>query len=214
MPALSTALMLLVLLALGTWQLQRRAWKQGVLAEFAAAERNPPVALAGDVPPFAKVSVTGRLRPDLAAGYGAEVRGNVLGTQMLVPLERAGNPPLLVDLGWVADPAQASLPRDDTTVVGYIRPGDRPGWFSAADDIAHRRFYTLDPAAIGRALGLELAPFTLVALGSAPPPGAPDPARGLPELPNNHLQYAITWFALAAVLLAVFATYVRKRSQA
>lgn len=220
-PAVSTALMVMVLLGLGTWQLQRRDWKLGILHQVAEAERNPAVALRPDLPPFAKVAVTGKLRMDLAAHYGAEVReaagGSVLGTQLIVPLERPGATPVLVDLGWVPDGASVPAPEPAAAVAveGFVRPGEHPGWFSAADDPARRLFYTLDPPAIGAALGLPgVAPFTLVALGGPPPPGRPDPARHLPMLPNNHLQYAITWYSLAVVLLVVFAVYVRKGARA
>jgi surfeit locus 1 family protein len=217
-PALSTAAMILVLLGLGSWQVERMAWKCGLLAQIEAAERNssqplPSVPLSQDLPPFAKVIATGRPRFDLAARYGAEVRGDVLGAQLIVPLERAGLP-VLVDLGWApngAAPAAAGS-GDTATVTGFIRPGEQPGWFSAAADPPHRLFYTLDPHAIGAALGYaQVAPFVLVALGpQAAPDAAIDPARHLPTLSNNHLQYAITWYSLAVVLLAVFVVYVRK----
>jgi surfeit locus 1 family protein len=214
-PALSTAVMILLLLGLGTWQVQRRAWKLGILEQVAAAERDPAVKLRPGLPPFAKVFVTGRLRLDLAAWYGADVRGDVLGAQLIVPLERADAAPVLVDLGWLPQGARPREPAGESTVTGFIRPGERPGWFAAADDPARRLFYTLDPPALGAALGLRAAePFTVVALGQAPPPGAPDPARHLPSLPNNHLQYAITWYALAVVLAVVFVVYVRKGAHA
>ncbi len=175
--------MLVVLLGLGTWQVRRLAWKQGLLAQIAAAEQRPGVPLSGDPPPFTKVSASGHLRGDLAALYGAEVRdepdGPVLGGQLIEPLERAGAPPVLVDLGWVPQDRWQKFapPAGETQVEGYARPPDRPGPFSAADNPHERLFYTLDPAAIGAALGLaNVAPFTLVALGTAPPGSYPDPA--------------------------------------
>ncbi len=211
MPAISTVLMLIVLIGLGVWQLQRRAWKFGVLDAFAQAERNPPLPLTGNPAPFSIVSVTGTLRADLAASYAAELRVDVLGTQLIVPLERPAAPTVLADLGWVAGAAKVRLPSGTVTLTGFVRPGEHPGWFAATDNPARRLFYTLDPPAIGAGLGLpSVAPFTVVALGGPAPPGAPDPARHLPELPNNHLQYAITWFSLAAVLLAVFVLFVRR----
>ena len=83
--------------------------------------------------------------------------------------------------------------------MGYVRPPEHPRWFGATDDPAARRFFALDPAAIGAALGLaEVAPFTLVALG--PAGGVPEPAQALPRPPNDHLGYAITWFGLAGLL--------------
>jgi surfeit locus 1 family protein len=220
-PAASTGVMLVVLLGLGTWQVQRLAWKQGLLAQLDAAEQNAAVPLGAAPSPFAKVAATGRLRPDLAARYGADVRdtasGPTSGAQLVVPLERPGAPPLLVVLGWVPDHgALPPLPAGDAvTVTGYVRPAEQARWFSPADDPAGRRFYALDPAAIGRALGLTVeAPFTLVALGPPPPGGAtPIPAEHLPRPPNNHLQYAITWYGLAAALLAVFVVYARKGKQ-
>jgi surfeit locus 1 family protein len=98
-------------------------------------------------------------------------------------------------------------------LIGYIRLPETPNFLSASDDPEGLRFYTLNPAAIGAALGVpDVAPFTLVALrdkrGAA---GAPEPAEGLPRPPNNHLQYALTWFGLAGALLAVFGAWVGKR---
>jgi surfeit locus 1 family protein len=215
-PALSTFVMLVVLLGLGTWQVRRLAWKRGLLAQIDAAEQAPAQPLTGDPAPFAKVTVAGRLRGDRAALYGADVRdersGPVLGGQLIEPLERQGSETVLVDLGWVPQADWRRYAADGPAGIdGYARPADHPGWFSPADDPAQRLFYTLDPAAIGAALGLPgVAPFTLVALGPTPAHGFPDPAHALPRPPNNHLQYAFTWYGLALVLLVIFVSYARK----
>lgn len=220
-PAVSTAVMLAILLALGTWQVRRLQWKRGILAQIAAAERAPAVPLPAHPGPFQKVAVRGRLMGDRLALYGAQVRdgtaGPVLGGQLIVPLLRDGAPPVMVDLGWVPAERHAPLvlPTAPTTIDGYIHPPERPSWFSATDNPAARLFYTLDPAAIGAALGLHpVAPFTLVALGPTPPQGWPDPAHTLPRPPNNHLQYALTWYGLAIVLVVTFVGYVRKGDSA
>lgn len=204
--------MLVVLIGLGVWQLERRAWKLGLLAEFARSESEPAVPLANDPRPFMKVHVEGRLRDDLAATYGADVRetktGSVLGEQLLVPLERVGAVPIMVDRGWVPGNLRPASKPGIVSIDGYVRPPDHPGWFSPTDDPVKRQFYTLDPARIGLALGLPtVAPFTLVALG---PHGVPDPAETLPRPPNDHLSYAITWFGLAVTLLVIFTAYVRR----
>jgi surfeit locus 1 family protein len=216
-PGLMTLAMLLVLVALGTWQVERLTWKRRLLNQIARAEQGSPVPLPADPSPFEKASVTGRFRSDLAALYGAEVRqgrtGPLLGARLIVPLERQGAVPVLVDRGWV--PTERASPVDqpagETTVVGYIHPAESAGWFSAPDNPAGRRFFTRDPCKIGAALGLDrVAPFTVVALGPTPPAGYPDPAQHLPRPPNNHLSYAFTWYALAGVLLAVFVVWARK----
>jgi surfeit locus 1 family protein len=135
----------------------------------------------------------------------------VIGAQRLQVLARDGAPPVLVDEGWI--PTEGKPPPAATgpaRVEGYVRLADKPNFLSAEDDPAAKHFYTLDPGAIGAALGVtNLAPFTVVAMGAAPP-GAPAPATELPRPPNNHLQYAFTWFGLAAALAGVFAVWVRK----
>ncbi len=97
------------------------------------------------------------------------------------------------------------------TIAGYVRAADHGGLFSATDNVQERRFYTLDPEKIGAALGLkDIAPFTLVEIGPTPPQQFPDPEKHLPRPPNDHLQYAITWFGLAAALLVIFVIYARR----
>ncbi len=207
--------MLGILLGLGTWQWQRMVWKTDLLARFAAAEAAPPVPLGADAEPWIRVAATGRFDHAREASFGVEVRGTVLGTHLIVPLLRDGAPPLLVDRGWV--PLERSTPVDrpegTQRVIGYLRPGDRAGWFAARDDTAGRRFYTLDPQAIGAALGLaEVAPDILVALGAGN--ALPIPARTLPRPANNHLGYVITWYGLALSLLGVYLVWAWRRLRA
>jgi surfeit locus 1 family protein len=209
--------MLIVLIGLGTWQVYRLHWKEGILARIAVAEAAPPVPLGQDPQPYTKVLVTGRFRFDKAALYGVDVRdtriGATMGAAQIVPLEREGAPTILVDRGWL--PQQRTVapqePGGIVTVTGYVRPGERPHWFSPVDDRAGRQFFTLDPEAIGAVLGIpHPEPFTLVAMGPAVPELYPTPAQYLPRPPNNHLTYAFTWYGLAAALLVIFGIWMRK----
>ena len=217
--ALAAAVALAILIALGIWQLQRREWKGAILAAIDTAERGPPIPLPRAPAPFAKVAVSGTLLP-IRALYGVDVRERLdgpprEGAQLLALLARPGESAIVVDLGWVPmgdgapDPLAAHVAATPATVVGYVRPAEHPSWLSAADNPAARRFYTLDPHAIAAALGVrDVAPFTLVALGAPASPDAPVPADNLPRPPNNHLQYAFTWFGLAGALVAVFISWL------
>ncbi len=209
--------MLFVLIALGTWQVYRLQWKEGILAQIAAAEAAPAAPLPPNPAPYTKGSVTGRFRFDLAAQFGAEVRdtraGPTMGFYQIVPLERDHAPTVLVDRGWVPEKRETPLdnPAGVVTVTGYVRPGDGPHWFSPADDVAGRQFYTLDPNMIGASLGVPaLAPFALVALGASTAEIYPAPAEHLPQPPNNHLSYIITWHGLAVALVVIFFVWVRR----
>lgn len=217
LPTLLTLVMLAVLIALGTWQVRRLAWKQGILAQIDRAEASPAVPLPADPAPFTKVRVTGTLRHDLSATFGVQVRdtptGPDMGGDLIEPLERPGADPLLVDRGWV--PSQPRTPVDQpdgpVTVEGFVRERETPTWLSPKDDTAGRHFYSLDPVAIGDALGLpHVAPYTLIALGTSTLGRYPQPAQTLPRPPNNHLAYAITWYGLAMVLAAIYATWAAR----
>ncbi len=218
--AVATGICLAILIALGVWQLQRLRWKTDLIAQIEAAESRPPVPLSSATPPlFAKVEVQGTLSADNLALYGAEVRGMHMGAQAIQRLDRPGMEPLLVMLGWVrTDAGRPTMLRGALKITGYIRLPEQTGWLSAADDLAGRHFYTLNPTTIGAALGAaDPAPFTLVALGPSAASrtglsGLPEPATELPRPVNNHLQYAFTWFGLAASLLGVFGAWAIRRN--
>jgi surfeit locus 1 family protein len=219
-PAVMTIAMLIVLIGLGTWQVQRLHWKEDILARIAHAEASAPIPLGANPSPFTKVEAEGRLRGDLTVLFGAEVRetptGPKMGAHLIEPLEREGAPPLLVDRGWVplAPNGPLDLPAEPVHLTGFVHPAEAPGWFSATDNQAERHFYTLDPAAIGAALGLKnVEPFVFVVLGPKPATLWPEPARHLPQPPNNHLSYVITWYGLAAALVVIFTIYARKGPQ-
>ncbi len=206
---------LAVLLALGTWQLQRLHWKQDVLARLGAAEHAAPVPLDAAQPqPWTRLLVTGRYDHTHEVLLGAEVRGSRMGAQLLTPLLRDGADPLLVQRGWVPlDRTQPiTHPDGEVTVTGYLRPGEQAGWVAAKDDPVTRLFYTFDPAAIGRALGLgQVMPFGLVVVGEAIGSQLPVPATSLPKPENPHLGYALTWYGLAMTLVGVVVAFTWRR---
>ena len=209
--ALMTLAMLAILIGLGIWQLQRREWKRGILDHIDAAERSMAIPLPDAPDDFQKVRLEGHARTDLEAFYAFEVRNGQPGGQLIVPYERPGKPTVLVDLGFVPESAPHPFPVDDRAVEGFIRPAEQAGAFSGKDDPANRHFYTLDPALIGKSLGLNnVAAYTLVALAPAAPNQTPEPSHAMPRPPNDHLGYALTWFGFAVTLLIIFFLNVRK----
>jgi surfeit locus 1 family protein len=223
---LMTTVMLLALLGLGSWQVQRLLWKSALLDQIARAEAAAPVPLPPEPREFTKVAATGKFLVGRSSTFGAEVRrmrtGVEMGAHLIEPLQLNNGSILLVDRGWVPQlPIQRiDQPEGVVTVTGYIRYGETAHWFSPGDEEMVRRFYTLDPEKIGAAAGFaNVLPFVLVALGGISSPDGlvaqlPDPARQLPRPPNNHLSYAITWYGLAAALLAIFISWARKGPRA
>ncbi len=235
-----TAVMVAILISLGVWQVHRLAWKERILARIAAAEAAPAIPLPPHPGPFVKVAVTGRFLPDRAVHFGDVVRdtpaGPAMGTDLVVPLMRADGPPVLVDRGWIplsfAAPvswpqgdapgnaqgnaqgsAERNAPRaanDPVTVDGYVAAAQHPGWFTPRPEPEKRQVYALDPAMIGRMVGLpRVAGFTLIALGREERGVYPIPARSLPRPPNHHLVYLTIWFTLAGALMVIFTVWAR-----
>lgn len=227
LPSFLALPVLALLLGLGSWQVQRLAWKQGVLAELAAAQARPPIAAPDNPLPFAHVTATGRFRPGAEALLGLEVRGTVLGGSLIAVLDRAAAPPLLVERGWAPlEGGQISRPEAEVTLSGYARFADRPNALAARDDPAARRFYSFDPRAIAQSLGAaDALPYALTVvvpapplppsgLGASPAPQrgpVPDAAHGFPSPGNPHLGYAITWFGLALAWTVIFLLWASRR---
>lgn len=226
LPSFLALPVLALLLALGSWQLQRLRWKAGILAELAAAQSLPPAEAGPSPTAYAPITATGRFRPGAEAFLGLEVRGTQLGGSLLAVLDREGAPPLLVERGWAPfEGGRIERPDGTVTLSGYARPPERRNPFAPADDPAGRRFYGFDPARIAAALGAPEAPvyaLTVVrpgraaasGFGATPAPARaslPDPALGVPSPNNPHLGYALTWFGLAAGWAAIFALWAVRR---
>jgi surfeit locus 1 family protein len=227
LPSFLALPVLALLLGLGTWQLQRLAWKQGVLAELAVAQARPPIPAPDQPQPYAHLTATGRFRPVAEAMLGLEVRGTTLGGSLIAVLDRPGAPPLLVERGWAPlEGGQVNRPEGEVSLTGYARFSDRRNPLAARDDRAARRFYHFDARTIAETLGApDALPYALVVVvpgaplapsgfGAAPPPQRgplPDAAHGFPTPNNPHLGYAITWFGLALAWTAIFLLWARRR---
>jgi len=100
-------------------------------------------------------------------------------------------------------------------IVGFLRWPEEEGWFTPGPDAARRVWYRRDPAGMAKARDLgPITPFYVDQEAPVPPGGLPKPGPISVNLRNEHLQYALTWYGLAAVLIVVFMSWVvsRRRS--
>lgn len=228
-PAVMTVAGIALLVSLGNWQMRRLAWKEGLLGAIAERTKADPVPLAtvearaaeGGDPEYARVKAEGRLRNDRELYFYAfdEMLGP--GYHVLTPLDRAGGGAVFVNRGFVPenfkDPANrvAGEPAKDVVVTGLVRvPGAR-GFFTPDNDAAKNIWFWYDLDAMAAATGSErgrLSPFIVDAEATpANPGGWPKGGTTRLELPNRHLEYALTWYGLAAALAGVFAVFAVSR---
>lgn len=219
------------LLWLGSWQIERRAWKLDLIKRVEQRLREAPSAAPGPAgwgdigkaDEYRRLRVEGEfLHPLETCTQAVTVRGP--GCWVLTPLRTREGWLLLVNRGYVEparrDPAlrAAGQPAGSVIVSGLLRLSEPHGGFLRRNDAAAGRWYSRDVAAIAAARGLpaaEVAPYFIDAEDSV----ADGPVGGLTvvHFRNSHLVYALTWYALAAIvaagMVAVFARERRQRSR-
>lgn len=223
-----TALMgvvVLVLAALGVWQVQRLSWKEALIAQVNARVHAPAVAApqgsvsAADA--YRHVSVRGHLlNADEAQVYTLSELG--AGYWVMTPLRTDNGAVVYINRGFVpmdhkAPDTRATAQTDsEVTVTGLLRLPETQGWlFSQANDPAHDAWYHRDIAALAASHHLgAVAPYFIDADAAPNPGGWPRGGMTVIKFPNSHLVYAITWFSLAGMLLAVLIWQFRQKPEA
>lgn len=223
-----------ILIGLGTWQLQRLHWKEALVARIHARTAAPPVPLPSvsawatldlDEWEYRQVAVTGTFRNDLESRAYAllgEAKGPLSGPGywIMTPLEIAGGGgTVLINRGFVpfdrGDPATrpGGTVEGEVTVHGLLRRPEDRNAFTPDDQPTQRLFYARDPQAIGAAYKLaNAAPFSVDAAESGPG-GLPQGGETRVVFTNRHLEYALTWYGLAAALAGVLVSALWRRRQ-
>jgi surfeit locus 1 family protein len=228
--AIAVLIALAILITLGTWQVERLHWKEGLLADIAERLAKPPVPLAdieamaasGTDIEYRRVTASGVYDNSRERHFFATWRGQT-GYYIYTPLQLADGRDLFVNRGFVPFDNKEPEMRmqgqltDQQTVTGLARaklPG-KPSWVVPDNDIAKNIFYWKDLDVMASSTGLEKAsvvPFFVDADDTPNPKGMPIGGVTEIDLPNNHLQYAFTWYGLAATLVViVLVAALRKR---
>ena len=227
-PGLLALLGLAVLIALGVWQLERKAWKEGLIETLAQRLAAAPADLPGPLiwsvldpakHEFRRVTFPAEfLHEQEALVYttGSALRSDVSGPGYWVftPARLTGGSLVIVNRGFVPEGRQNPASRAEGQVtgvvdlVGAMRWPEARGWFAPKDEPQRNVWYARDHLAIAAWKNLtDVAPFYIAQETPLPPGGLPRPGPLTVHLRNDHLQYALTWFGLALVLLVVSAIW-------
>ena len=212
-----------ILIALGVWQIERRTWKLALIDRveqrvhapaqpIPSPASWPAVTAANDE--YRHVSVTGRFLHDRETLVQA-VTEEGPGYWVLTPLQRDDGTQVLINRGFVpSDRRDASTRREGNPdgrveITGLLRVTEPKGGFLRNNVPQHNRWYSRDVAAIAVARGLrDVAPFFVDADAGSHSAGGPIGGLTVVSFPNNHLIYALTWFALAFMLAGrLFVTF-------
>ena len=217
MPLVSLVCLLLLagLLWLGTWQLQRLSWKLGLIAQVNRTLTSPPLSLdaalqLGKAAEYHKVALSGRF-DHAKEGYVYGIANDVPVYHVLTPFTTLEGRTLLVDRGVIPqekrDPAtrRAGNSEGVQSLVGVWRKPDPPEPMAPTTDNGERVWFSRDITWIARVDHLQFAAPAVIEADATPNPGGwPKGGQTVVSFRNEHLQYAITWYALGLVLLACY----------
>lgn len=231
-PTVWAALACLLLIGLGTWQLERKAWKEALIQRLVAGAAAEPMVLdaaatlfrSGEELEYRRVRARGRFLNDKSL-FLFNAMGAQAGYHVYVPFETPNGPVLMVNRGFMPQELLSSLdltPNDRgpfEEIVGRLRKPGSKGLFDAGNDVQKNRWYWRDLDGMilagfpdGKRTAypffLEVEPAATIDKGAA---RYPQPIGAQIQLPNRHLEYAMTWYGFAVTLIVVYFLFIRSR---
>jgi cytochrome oxidase assembly protein ShyY1 len=233
-----TLVMVAAFVGLGMWQLQRRGEKHALVAALTerlavAPGSLPSPAQWNSLTPgrdeFRRVRFSATYAPvgdAMVYSSGSAVRDDISGpgTWAFLPARLAGGETIVINAGFVQNTMQDRSLQDravtrlvtgePVTLTGYIRFPETAGALTPRENLAKRLWFTRDHLAMAKSLGWgqggsEVAPFYIDLETPVPASGIPKPGPLEVHLKDDHLQYAITWFALAGAVMIAFGMWLR-----
>ncbi|AXC49084.1 SURF1 family protein [Paracoccus suum] len=190
-----------ILLSLGFWQLRRLQWKEGMLAQIQAQIDAPPQGLPQQVTPAMKyqpVTVAGRTTgTEILVLSGTRESGG--GYQVISGFITTDGRTIMVDRGFIPEGERhTARPPTDLRIRGNLHFPDEIGSSTPAPNLTEGIWFARDVPAMAAQLNAQ--PVLVVASAVEGDAQGIEPIPvAITGIPNNHLEYAWTWFMLAAV---------------
>lgn len=220
-PTLVSLPILVLSLSLGLWQMERREWKRDILDRIATNQAAAPMTLDqllnGDPlrHEYGRVKVAGTFEHGREFFLAARSLKNKVGLQVIVPLKTDDGRVVLFDRGWVPDrnaaTQAAAQPSGRVELTGLVRRSQIRARFAPENVPEKNVWFQADVPLMRKLAGAPPDPrldaFFLEADATPNPGGVPVGGQTRLEIPNDHLQYAITWFLIALALAGVYLAY-------
>ncbi|MFW2542451.1 SURF1 family protein [Primorskyibacter sp. 2E107] len=205
-----------ILVALGTWQLQRLDWKRGILSEIETTISGPAQPLPTLISPaeqkYQPVELTGTIADDALFVLVSAKRIGA-GWRVISPFTTTEGRTLLLDRGFIPVAQKAAPARPEpVTITGNLHWPDDRNSSTPDNDVAKNTWFARDINQMSEVLKTE--PLLVIARSMTPPdPGLTLMPVDTAGIPNDHMQYAITWFSLAVVWLLMTGAFLWRRSK-
>lgn len=219
-----------ILIGLGVWQIERLHWKLDLLSRIHHGLTAPPVSLLDALPAddtshvdaadYRRVIAHGHFENDQEIRFFTTGDEGIPVYHIVTPFTLDSGATLLIDRGFIPfGPSGSELRKPfewkgERYVTGVLRKPSTPNLFTPPADAGKRIVHTRDPSTLAAVFGWKsVLPVFMEADATPNPGGWPKGGQTIVDLPNDHLQYAITWFGLALGLLFVYLAYHRSRGR-
>jgi surfeit locus 1 family protein len=224
-----------ILIALGLWQLNRKVWKEGIIAQITQQAKTEPLLLPPEchwtswekkIGSYRYVKVSGKLLTNQELRFHTpspvdSSAGNSPGFFVLTPLVQNDGSIVILNRGFMPIHApyalSSSAEQEEKTFIGFIRPPEKRGWLMPENNPEKNQWFVQDPQMIAETYGFKrVAPFLIDIVRLPEEPlrlNTPMGRNRIPAIPNDHLGYALTWFGLAGALLAVYTLWILQRHE-
>tara|TARA_Y100001934_G_scaffold192300_2_gene226780 strand:- start:36235 stop:36957 length:723 start_codon:yes stop_codon:yes gene_type:complete len=211
-----------ILIGMGTWQLQRLAWKEDIIAQRLAKLSLPPVQILkpshSNPESYRRVTIDGRFMYEKELFVGPKPFRGRPGWHVVTPLKHSSGELILVDRGWIPQELKSAAKRkkghqtDFVSVVGVASWPRKSGYFEHENDPRKGQWFRVDPKAMAAQMRIEkVTPYWIISESLPKNKGYPIGGGGIKMPANNHFQYALTWYGMALGLVVLSIVYWRQR---
>lgn len=217
-PTIFTIPSIIILIMLGTWQVERLQWKNSQIAEIKMKSNNPPTEYLGEAveletQQYMLFNLTGTFQHEKEKHLytGPKTMKGTPGYNIFTPLLLENGESVLVDRGWVPkdkksqDQRPETLTEGITKITAMLHRGEKPGYFTPENDIKQNLWFWADVRLMLENNSAQDIYFR--ELKSISRKGIPIAGETQIKKRNDHLQYAITWYSLAIILLVIYVVF-------
>ena len=208
-------LFITIFCALGTWQLYRLQWKLDLIKEISVGLDSKPINYSRNIEKnYQRVTTIGKYNfDDQIYLYSLNEKGKP-GYDVITPFKTSKNENVLVNRGWISNKLKGSSiinsnTESDQTIVGLIRKIYKPNIFKPANDISNNIWFSINIEELREVTGEEFNEFVIFLEDNQTE--SPLPKKISIDVPNNHLKYAITWYAISISIIFYYLYFRRKK---
>ena len=196
---------------MGTWQLYRLQWKQDLISQINRGLQSSPINYSKDINKnYQRVQLTGNFNPSFQIFlYSLNEKGKP-GFDVITPFETNNKENVLVNRGWIEKNLKNKVPLNLTSssITGMLRTANRKNLFTPENDLQENIWFYLNLKDVEKFTGKKFSKYIVYLEDKNI--DVPKPKKITIDIPNNHLKYAITWYAISISIIFYY-LYFRKK---